>query len=162
MFRRMEVGLGIFAGALGLIGLGFAVLGPSAFSYGTNWITAASLSLADKGLDTTSVVVFLAIMTAASLAVALGPYLHSHGNVASGLTAVWAGTLALTVGAMMTLPGSTAAVVPSVLHTDTPDSVGIGIYLIPATIVALAAAVTCTIGADQTQTPQRPITLTPH
>lgn len=162
MFRRIEVGLGIFAGALGLIGLGFAVFGPSTYSYGTNWLTAATVSLAANGIGTTSVVVFLAVMTAASLAVALGTYLHSRGNVASGLTLVWTGTLALAVGATMTLPGSTAAVVPSALHTDIADSVGIGIYLIPAAFASLAAAFTSTVGADQTQTPQRPVTLTPH
>ena len=76
-----------------------------------------------------------------------------------GLTLLWVSALALCVGSLLTLPGWDTAVVPSQLHTDSPDSVGIGIYLIVPALLALATAVTDTLFHVA---PHRPITLRPH
>lgn len=141
MSRGVEISIGLFAAALGLIGLGFAVFGPATYSYGTDWLSAGSVSLWDEGIGTANVLVFLAAMVAGALASGAGAYLRGEGGGDGALALLWVGCLALAVGAAITLPGSTTAVVPSALHTDTPDSMGIGLYLLPAALAALVAAI---------------------
>jgi len=145
MSRRFEIGLGLVAGLVALIGLGFAVFGPVTYSYpppGAH-ITAASTSLWAYGLDT-KVVLFLAAMLIATLSAAAGAYLRGRGEGAPALTLLWGAFVLLLVGAVATLPGSSNAVTPAALLTDTGDSLGIGIYLTPAVGMAFLNALLCT------------------
>ena len=141
MFHRVEVTLGLLTHALAMVGVALAVFGPATFSYGTNSFDAASVSVWDQGLDA-AVVIYLVALLIASLAVVAGAYLRVQGRELPGTISLWAGTLVLIVGAALTLPGSSTAIVPSALHTDTGDSVGIGIYFVPAALMALGTAVT--------------------
>lgn len=145
MSRRIDVALAALASAIGLIGLGFAIFGPATISYGTNWLEAGSRSLWDAGIGSAGVLLYLALMALAAVGVGIGTYLRARGGGALALTLMWSSALVLLVGAFMTLPGQNAAVVPTELHTDTPDSVGIGIYLIPAAGFALLTALVETI-----------------
>jgi hypothetical protein len=159
MSRHVEISLGLFAAVLGLIGLAFAVFDPATFSYGTNWLTTGSVSPWDEGIDTTNVLIFLAVMIVAALGTGVGAYLRSEGEGSSALGLLWVGCNLLLVGAAITLPGSTTAVVPSVLHTTTPDSVGIGVYLLPAALVAFIAAIVGTAGHFE---PHERMLMRPH
>lgn len=158
MFHRIEIVIGLIASALGAIGIGFAVFGPATFSYGTNWLSAASTSLWEQGLDFTTGV-YLGVMLLAALAVPVGAYLRSYRSESEGAAVLWVSTMVLLVGAAITLPGSTTAVVPSALHTDTADSVGIGIYFVPAILMAFVTAI---VGMAVHHTPGRPIAMRPH
>ncbi|HLJ67910.1 MAG TPA: hypothetical protein VKX16_11175 [Chloroflexota bacterium] len=158
MSHRIEIVMGLVTSALGVIGIAFAIFGPATFSYGTDWMTAASSSLWDHGLDTPTVF-YLGVMLLASLAVSAGAYLRSNGALTEGATILWFSAAALLVGAVITLPGSTTAFVPTALHTNTADSVGIGIYFTPAVLMAfVTAAVSMTVH----HTPGTPIALRPH
>jgi hypothetical protein len=159
MSRRLELSIGLFAVALGLIGLGLAVFGPATYSYGTNWLTSGTVSLWDQGIDTAGVLIFLAAMILGVAGVGVGTYLRSEGEGSTALMLLWGGFVLLLIGAVITLPGSTTAIVPSALHTDTPDSVGIGVYLLPA---VLAAFVTAVIGAAAHFEPRKTAALRPH
>jgi hypothetical protein len=159
MSRRVELSIGLFAAVLGLIGLGLAVFGPATYSYGTNWLTAGPASLWDQGIDTTNVLIFLAAMILGALGIGVGAYLRSEGGGTDALALLWAGFIVLVVGAAITLSGSTAAVVPSELHTSTPDSVGIGVYLLPAALVAFVAAI---IGTAAHFEPRKTAAMRPH
>jgi hypothetical protein len=158
MSHRIDIIIGLVNTALGVAGLGLAVFGPATYSYGTNWLTAASTSLWDQGLDT-AVVIYLAVMLLAALAVSAGAYLRSYRSGIEGAALLWVSTIVLLVGAAITIPGSTTAIVPSDLHTDTPDSVGIGIYFVPAALVALVAAI---VTMAVHHTPGRPMAMRPH
>jgi hypothetical protein len=159
MSRPVEISLGLFAAFLGFIGLGFAVFGPATYSYGTNWLTAGSVSLWDQGIGTTNVLIFLAVMIVAALSIGVGAYLRGAGGGYDALGLLWVGFILLLAGAVITLPGSTTAVVPSALHTSTPDSAGIGVYLLPAAFVAFIAAI---IGAAAHFEPYRTMLMRPH
>ena len=52
MFKHVEGILGLVATVLGLIGLRFAVFGPTTFSYDVDSLTAVSVSLWNQGIDT--------------------------------------------------------------------------------------------------------------
>ncbi len=158
MSRRGDVTIGVLAMALGLIGLAAAVFGPATYSYGVNWLSAGSRSLWDVGLGTGSVPLYLAVMAAAALGVGLGMMLHGSGRGAAALVLLWASALVFAGGAFLTLPGMDTAVVPSALHTHTPDSVGIGGYLVLPALVALAAAF---IATATRPAPHQPPALSP-
>lgn len=152
MSHRTEVAIGAVVAALGLVGAGLAIFAPAVYTYGTNWLAAGSLSLWDAGI-TTNVGIFLAVMAAASIGIAVGAYLRSRELVDPGLALLWASAVVLFGGALLTLPGSTTAVVPNILHADTPDSVGIGVYLI---LPALAAIVCTFMETFAHAAPRRP------
>lgn len=158
MSRRIEIALGLVVTFAAAVGIGFAVFGPATLSYGTDWLTAASVSIWGHGI-TTNVAIYLAAMMLAALAVAVGAYLRSAEHSFSALILLWGGFAALLVGMALTLPGNTTGVVPSALHTDTPDSVGIGIYLVPAVFLAFATAFIETMAHHR---PGKPATLTSH
>jgi len=85
-----------------------------------------------------------------------GPATYSYGTnrlAAGTLTVLWTSALALLAGGLLTLPGSTTAIVPSALHTATPDSVGIGIYLLLPALVAVAEALGLTAIHPAPRTP---------
>ena len=159
MSDRFEASIGMVAAALGFGGLGCSVFGPATYSYGTNRLTAGTISLWAQGIGTTPVLLYLAVMAAAALGMGIGAYLHSRGAGTGTLTVLWTSALVLLGGALLTLPGSATAVVPSALHTGTPDSVGIGIYLVLPAVVALVAA---GLGTVAPHAPRRPLALRPQ
>lgn len=156
MSHRIEVAIGLITAAVGAIGIGFAVFGPATFN--TNPLAAATTSIWDQGLDGNSVM-YLIVMLLAALAVPVGAYMQCHAYATGGALVLWVSALVLFLGAALTIPGNTTAVVSSVLHTDTPDSVGIGIYFVPAVLMAVATGV---VGMVMRHTPARPVAMRPH
>ena len=150
MSRRVVIGIGLLTSAIALIGLGCVVFGPVSYSYpppGAH-ITAASTSLWDYGVGMRTIL-FLVAMVIAALSAGAGAYLRSRGEGAPALTLLWGSFALLIVGSVATLPGSTNAVTPAALLTDTGDSLGIGIYLAPAVGMAFLNALFCTIAAPE-------------
>ena len=150
---RFESSIGVVAAALSFIGLGCAVFGPATYSYGTNRLAAGTVSLWAQGIGTAPVLIYLAMMAVAALGIGVGAYLRSQGGGTGVLTMLWTSALALLAGGLLTLPGSTTAIVPSALHTATPDSVGIGIYLLLPALVAVAEALGLTAIHPAPRTP---------
>jgi len=156
MFRRVEVVIGLLTVALCVFGVGLAIFGPA--TYITNEFAAGSTSLWDVGLNGEAVV-YLSFMLLAGLAVLAGAWLRSEAADAMGTAVLWIGTLALLVGMAIGIPGNTTGVVPTTLHTDTPDSVGIGIYFVPAVLMAFTTGI---VSMAIHHTPRKPIAMRPH
>lgn len=146
VWRWSEMVLGLLATAAGLIGLGCAVFGPTVFSYPAGGpVTPGPTSLWTHGIGTPPILIFLAAMIVAALGVSAGTYVQSQGEREPGLVLTCVSAFAVFVGAVLTLPGTATLVVPRALAAPTPYSVGIGIYLAPAAIVAVVAALVCKV-----------------
>lgn len=158
MNQRAEVSTGIVVSVLSLLAIGLAIFAPAVYTYGTNWMEAGSRSLWDAGI-TAAVGVYLGLMAAAAIAIGVGGYLRSRDVSTPGLTLLWTGATVLSVGALLTFPGIDTAIVPSELHTGSPDSVGIGVYLV---LPGLAALMTALLETVAHAAPHRPTALRPH
>lgn len=158
MFRRLtlEGTIALLTLVLTLVGVGFVIFGPATFTTGTNTLVAATTSVWSYGFDST-VAIYVVAMLLAGLLVASGVYMRSEG-IEGGLAVLWTGVLILAVGAVIALPGNTNAVLPAQLHTDTPDSVGIGIYMMPAALMGAIAG----IAGSAIHHPHRPTVLGSH
>ena len=140
MTRRIEFIVSLVTPLFVAIGFAFAIFGPATYSYGTNWIDAASQSLWDVGTTSPGLLLFFAVMALGAAGIVVGTYLRTRGDGAAALTVLWGSAVILLVGTMMTLPGQNAVFVPHELHTTTPDSVNLGVYFIPAVGVAFLTA----------------------
>jgi hypothetical protein len=150
MSHSVETFVGIGATAVGAISLGLLTFGPAVYTHsGGSAIRAGSLNLWSQGIDSANVRVFLVILIAAVVSVAVGSVMHSLGFGALGVPLLWAATVVLLGAALVTLPGNTTSIVPPALHSGTADSVGVGIYLFPAAVAALVAAVAGTISGAE-------------
>jgi hypothetical protein len=158
MSYRFRLIIAMIASAFGVAGLGAAIFGPAVYSYGTNWLTAGSVSLWTQGLNANSVV-FLTVMLVAVYGISTGAYLRGNGDGTGPLIVLWVSVIVLMCGAAITLPGSTTAVVPSKLHSNGADSVGIGIYLV---VPALAAFIAATVSTVSNRRIGRPIAVRSH
>lgn len=158
MFRRFtgEGAIALLTLALTLVGACFVIFGPATISYGTNTFVAASTSVWSNGFDSNGAM-YVAALVLAGLLVAAGAYMRS-ADIGGGLAVLWTGVLILAFGALIALPGNTNAVLPPELLTDTPDSVGIGIYMMPAALMGVFAG----IAAAAIHHPHRPVALRPH
>jgi hypothetical protein len=158
MNQRAEVSTGIVVSVLSLFAIGLAIFAPAVYTYGTNWMEAGSTSLLDAGI-TAGVAVYLLIMVVAAVGIGVGAYLRSRHLSLPGMSLLWGSAVVLFAGALLTLPGNDTPVVPSVLHTGSPDSAGIGVYLV---LPGLAALVTALIETVAHATPHRPAALRSH
>jgi hypothetical protein len=158
MPRSFEIALGAVASVIASIGLGFVIFGPATFSYGPNRMSAASTSIWDQGI-TTNVLNFLTAMILAAVGIGIGTYLRTGGGQGTAVALLWTSFAVLLIGALVTLPGDTTAVVPSALHTSVADSLGVGVYLLPGAFTAFVAALIETVAHHR---PGRPMTTMSH
>ena len=127
-YRRMELSAGIVAGLAGLLGLGYALLGPT-YRYqriavlrdGTTSITSGSASLIQvQSLLPITIAVFI-LLSLLVVGVAVGAYWHSRGGSRVGRLLLGISTAGLGAGVVIT-------------------GFGVGSFLLLAWLLALVAA----------------------
>ncbi len=145
MSAHTALRLALIATGLALVGVVAAVFAPATYSYGTNRLSAGSENLWDRGLDTGRVEVYLAVLAVAAVGISIGAYLLTRRPGPAALFVLWLSALVYLAGALMTLPGDNTAVVPGELYTGTPDSVGIGVYLVLPALIGVGVALAITL-----------------
>ena len=125
--RHWELFGGLAATVLGLLGLAYMVFGPT-YRYTSMTATAdgpvhtvsGRASLAQQGLEPVTVV-FLLVILAAVVGVAVSVSVHSWWGGQAGLKLLWLSTVVLLGGAFLSL-------------------FSVGLYLLPVAFLALLAA----------------------
>lgn len=127
MARRVELIAGVLAGALGVIGLLYAVFGPTGtastctFRSGALHCTTASQSLWQQGLDAGAVAAIL-VALALFVVIAVSAYLHAWRHETPALVVLWASALLLTAAGVIAI-------------------LSIGIFILVPAVLALIAAI---------------------
>ncbi len=118
MPKRLELVSGLAASGFGILGLIYAILGPTSHSVGTAISVgpSGSTSLAQRGLDPAAIV-FFALVLLILVGVAVGAYWHSQRGVKAGLTLLWTLTGLLWIAVIL-------------------GAASIGILLLPAAVLA--------------------------
>ncbi len=132
--RQVEVVSGPLAGLLGLVGLTFALFGPTyrqvvvtaPVSSGngvprTATQTEMAASLAQQGLETITII-FLLLMLLAVLGVAAGAYLHERRGAGTGILVLAISTVLLWAGVLL-------------------SAFSIGVFLLPAAVLGTVALI---------------------
>jgi len=131
MHRRNELGSGLLATVLGVVGLAYAVLGATgSFQSGMSQVssdgtiirttTAGTTSLAEHGVSPVTVL-FVGIMLFCLAGTATGAYLHSRWEDRVGFVVLWICAALLLVGSLL-------------------SGFSIGLFLLPSAVLALFAA----------------------
>jgi len=132
MRRRIELGSGLLAGVLGVVGLAYAVLGATgSFQSGMSQVssdgtiirttTAGTTTLAEHSFSPITIA-FVGIALLCVVGTVTGAYLHSRWEDRAGFVVLWTCTALLLVGSLV-------------------SGFSIGLFLLPSAVLALVAAV---------------------
>ena len=126
--RRIELISGFGAGAVGLLGLIYALFGPTyrylsvtTKSDGTTSVTSGTASLVERQPLEPVTIVVLAALALLVVGVAVGAYLHSQRGLKSGRALLGLSTALLAFGTVL-------------------SCFSIGLFLVPGLLLALIAA----------------------
>jgi hypothetical protein len=140
MSSRIELGAGVLAAVAATIGLGMALFGEF------NWsatVTKVNPSWMDRTIwwghsVDSQIAVYSVVMFVAAVAVARGSYLDVVHEEFMGWIYLACGTLVLVVGAALDLPLWSRFSISGVTGWN---GIGIGLWLLPAALLALVSAV---------------------
>ena len=136
--RRSELIAGVVAALLGVLGLGYALLGPTG-SYSRSEVSRTGGSTTTTGtttlLEWQGIPPFMIIMFVLVIGVAVTAYLHSRHQTRLALALLWGLSLLVVGGTLLSM-------------------FSIGVFLMPAALFALLAAFFGIMGGDQATRPQ--------
>ena len=141
MFRPATA-LGAATALLALAGVLLGAFGPATFLYPP---PGSDIRGTDSLFAQDALTAAFFIWAAVSLMAAIGLWLTTAFRASGGSAwPVWIALLILVAASAIALPGGSTMVVPASVAATIPDSMGIGLYLVPAVLIGLVAAVAAT------------------
>jgi magnesium-transporting ATPase (P-type) len=150
MFRPATA-LGAATALLALAGVILAAFGPATFLYPP---PGADVRGTDSLFAQDALTAAFFVWAVVSLIAAIGVWLTTALRAAGGSAwPVWIALLVLAACSATALPGGSTMVVPTSVAATIPDSMGIGLYLVPAVLIGLVAAVAATASHAEVSRP---------